>query len=96
MPVASICANIASHTVGTPALCVTPSSCIRSHNICASLVAENTSFAPTVAAAKGMPQLLAWNIGTIGSTTLRFDMSNRSEEHTSELQSLMRNSYAVL
>src|SRR3546814_2382355 len=73
MPVASICANIAIHTVGTPALWVTPSSCIRSHRTCASLVAEKTSFAPTVAA----------------------KLVFRSEEHTSELQSLMRISYAV-
>src|SRR3546814_10210596 len=52
-----------------------------------------------------MPQLLAWNIGTIGRITLRLDRSKasgwisviacRSEEHTSELQSLMRISYAV-
>ena len=31
----------------------------------------NTSFAPTIIAANGKPQALAWNIGTTGSTASR-------------------------
>src|SRR3546814_3470949 len=38
-----------------------------------------------------------WKVGSIlyGKEVARKDMVGRSEEHTSELQSLMRNSYAV-
>ena len=31
----------------------------------------NTSFTPVSGAAYGMPHALTWNIGTMGSTTLR-------------------------
>src|SRR3546814_10913761 len=41
-------------------------------------------------------QLIAWMIaGKTGAALLRAGLPQRSEEHTSELQSLMRTSYAV-
>jgi hypothetical protein len=35
-------------------------------------------FAPTIGAEKGRPQAAAWNIGTIGSATLRAERPNTS------------------
>ena len=75
-PVASICAKVASQTVGTPEECVTFSRFIRPHSTAASLTAEKTNFAPAIAPAKGRPQQAAWNIGTTGSTTAAEDRSN--------------------
>ena len=66
---ASQCWKVASHTVGTPALSVTPSRSIRSHSTAGSLIAEKTNLIPAIPPAKGSPQLAAWNIGTTGSIT---------------------------
>src|SRR3546814_3607128 len=41
-----------------------------------------------------MPSKLSRDL-LVGTTAVYFGATNRSEEHTSELQSLMRNSYAV-
>ncbi len=68
-PVASICANIASQTVGTPAEWVTFSSFINVHSTAGSLTAENTNLIPAAAPANGRPQAAAWNIGTTGKAT---------------------------
>ena len=61
--------KVASHTVGTPALSVTPSRSIRSHSTAGSFTAEKTNLTPAIAPANGRPQLAAWNIGTTGSMT---------------------------
>src|SRR3546814_58871 len=42
------------------------------------------------------PTKRTMNLGPMGETVRNFYAPYRSEEHTSELQSLMRNSYAVL
>src|SRR3546814_8278529 len=49
---------------------------------------------PTVSAARSV-QMLMLDICAAGLTARRQDGHARSEEHTSALQSLMRNSYAV-
>src|SRR5689334_8085253 len=66
-----------SHTVGTPAECVTPSFSNSSHSTAGSLTAEYTNLTPGIVPAHGRPQLAAWNIGTIGSITERLSKSNR-------------------
>src|SRR3546814_6280454 len=43
----------------------------------------------------GVPEPADQYLGTGDGTVTRFDLVKRSEEHTSELQSLMRISYAV-
>src|SRR3546814_10174010 len=54
--------------------------------------------AATAAAASTMPAPIGWVGGTLGAWAVVWmidSTSSRSEEHTSELQSLMRISYAV-
>src|SRR3546814_9765979 len=47
-------------------------------------------------AAHGLESVVTWTLTPSGKgTRLRMEQSGRSEEHTSELQSLMRISYAV-
>ncbi len=43
----------------------------------------STSFAPTIAAAYGVPQALAWNIGTTSSSVVPLLMSNVSRDSDS-------------
>ena len=66
----SSASRIASQTVGTPPAQVTFSSAIKLSTLTASRCGPGkTSFAPTIAAAKGIPQALTWNIGTTGRIT---------------------------
>src|SRR5215471_6801173 len=56
-------------TVGTADVVSTPSASISSYRLAPSSAQPgNTSFAPTIGAAYGMPHALTWNIGTIAST----------------------------
>ena len=55
--------------VGTPALQVTPSAPIRSASPCGVRSGPGrTCLAPSIVAMYGMPQAIAWNIGTTGIT----------------------------
>jgi hypothetical protein len=66
---ASSTASIPIQMVGTPAVVVTRSFTMRSSRISgSSLGPGKTSFDPTSAAACGVPQAFAWNIGTTGIT----------------------------
>src|SRR5439155_18114011 len=60
-------------TVGTPAVTVTPAPWMRSTREAGSALncPANTSLAPAIAAAYGVPHAFAWNIGTTGSTASR-------------------------
>ncbi len=49
LPSASQYWNVASQTVGTPALSVTPSRSIRSHSTAGSFTAEKTNLIPAIA-----------------------------------------------
>jgi hypothetical protein len=56
--------------VGTPPVSVTRSVWNRSTRLAGSRCGPGiTSLAPTITQEKGMPQALAWNIGTTGRTT---------------------------
>ena len=62
-------AMMANPTVGTPPLSVTCSPAHSSRSDGASRYGPGkTCLAPTMVAAMGIPQALAWNIGTIGRT----------------------------
>ena len=70
---------MAIQTVGTPAAMVTFSSCRSCSTLGASRCGPGkTTFAPIIAAVKGMPQALTWNIGTTGRITSRCAMSMAS------------------
>src|SRR3954452_21233339 len=77
-PLSSTWSIMLSQTVGTPAEWVTPSWLKRAHKRSGLLSAQRTSLKPAIAAAYGMHQLPAWNMGTTGSITERAETSNMS------------------
>src|SRR3954452_2776773 len=66
-PLSSTWSIMLSQTVGTPAEWVTPSWLKRAHKRSGLLSAQRTSLKPAIAAAYGMHQLPAWNMGSDGS-----------------------------
>src|SRR3546814_10314224 len=69
---------------------------VRTHGIDVCLVVGGGNiFRGVSAAARGMERASADYMGMLATVINALALQNRSEEHTSELQSLMRISYAV-
>ena len=71
--------------VGTPALQVTPSAAIRSASPCGVRSGPGrTCLAPSIVAMYGMPQAIAWNIGTTGITESASRIAHRVGQRRAE------------